>query len=138
MLLCFRLSLISPALYCLGIHATEKLHAIFRMEINASFGRRGNDRGVLFMFFHFQPVSFSLEALPCRSPCPFATDVLSERKTGVVLWISFQECCIFFSPPSFVHTDFFFFFYLELGCQEKEKKRSEISTQRLNQIQSCL
>lgn len=86
------------------------------------------------MFFHFQPVSFSLEASPCRSPRPLATDVLSEKKSGVVLWISFLQCRIFFvSPPSFFHADFFFFFffyYLELGCQEKEKKGSGKNQQR--------
>lgn len=75
------------------------------------------------MFFHFQPVSFSLEASPCRSPRPLATDVLSEKKSGVVLWISFLQCrIVFFSPLFLQRRFFFFFFYLELGCQEKEKK----------------
>ena len=88
------------------------------------------------MSFHFQPVSFSLEASPCRSPCPLATDVLSEKEEwscfvdqlSVVQYLFFPS----FFPPAFF---FFFFFYLELGCQEKEKKRSEKSTERLNQIQ---
>lgn len=74
------------------------------------------------MFFHFQPVSFSLEALPCRSPCPFATDVLSERKTGVVLWISFQECCILFFPLPLSFTLIFFSFTLNWAAKKKRKK----------------
>lgn len=40
------------------------------MEINACFWKKEP--------FHFQPVSFSFELSPCRSPCPLATDVLSE------------------------------------------------------------
>lgn len=95
------------------------------MEINASFGKRGSERGVLLMSFHFQPVSFSLEASPCRSPCPLATDVLSEKKSGVVLWIAFCSVASFssfFLPPSLFHAAFFFF-YLEPSCQEKEKNQ---------------
>lgn len=88
------------------------------------------------MSFHFPPVSFSLEALPCRSPCPLATDVLSWKKSGVVLWIAFSVVPY---PPIPLHshshprrTPFFFsfcidfflnIFFLELGCQEKEGKK---------------
>lgn len=70
------------------------------------------------MSFHFQPVSFSLEASPCRSPCPLATDVLSEKKSGVVLWISFLQCSIFFSPLFLLRS----FFTLNWAAKKKRKK----------------
>lgn len=91
------------------------------------------------MSFHFPPVSFSLEVLPCRSPCPLATDVLSKKKSescfgdrlSVVLYPAPHR-----TPSVFLSCWFkkIYIFYLELGCQEKGMKNQ----QRLNQIQSCL
>lgn len=76
------------------------------------------------MSFHFQPVSFSLEASPCRSPCPLATDVLSKKEEWSCFVDSFLQCAIFFSSPPFsLHSFLFFLFYLEPGCQERQKKK---------------
>lgn len=122
-------SLIPPpsSLYCLGIAAMEKLRAIFLMEINAPFRREGNDRGVLLMFFHFQPVSFPLEAPPCRSPCPLATDVVSrwvEKKGKAELFCGSAFCS---APPlPHFHVDFSLFFSIfALNPAAKKKRRKK-------------
>lgn len=81
------------------------------------------------MSFHFQPVSFSLEASPCRSPCPLATDVLSEEWSCFVDQLSVVQ---YLFSPLFLSRSFF---TLNRAAKKRRKKRSEKSTERLNQIQ---
>lgn len=101
------------------------------------------------MFFHFQPVSFSLEAPPCRSPCPLATDVLSgggEKGRKVELFCGSAFCSALPRHPSLTFTQIFPLFFSifalnraakkkrrKKGVKEGEKKKK--STERLNQIQ---
>ena len=86
------------------------------------------------MSFHFQPVSFSLEASPCRSPCPLATDVLSEKEE----WSCFVDQLsvvqyLFF--PSFFHAAFFFFFFT-LNWAAKKKRKKGVKNQQRGSIRS--
>lgn len=104
------------------------------------------------MFFHFQPVSFSLEAPPCRSPCPLATDVLSgggEKGRKVELFCGSAFCSALPRRPSLTFTQifplFFFIFALNRAAKKKRRKKGvneggakKKSTERLNQIQYCL
>lgn len=96
------------------------------MEING----KQQQRGVLLMSFHFQPVSFSLEASPCRSPCPLATDVCQKR--GVELFCGSAFCSAVSFSSFFLSQFFFFFFYLELGCQEGWKKKKKKKKWKIN------
>lgn len=133
----FRLSLISFALYCLGILATEKLHAIFLMEIGASFGEWRRSTSHILSFFTsvllFRGVAMQI-SLPFGYQC----------FVGKVKWSCFADRLSVVpytphthnSPPrplfSFVLIFFFFvnIFYLELGCQEKEGKKEWKNQQR--------
>lgn len=82
------------------------------------------------MFFHFQPVSFSLEAPPCRSPCPLATDVLSgggEKGRKVELFCGSAFCSALPRRPSLTFTQIFplFFFIFALNRAAKKKRRKK-------------
>lgn len=125
MLLGFRLSLISPALYCLGILATEKLHATFLMEINASFGRRGMTERSTSHVLSFSTSVLLFRGFAMQISLPFGYwCFVKKKKSGVVLWIAFCSVLSFFLPLLFLYTAFFFFlFYLEPGCQERQKKK---------------
>lgn len=127
-----------PALYCLGILATEKTACYLSYGNQCFFWKEvGWQRGVLLMSFHFQPVSFSLEALPCRSPCPLATDVWQEKRSGVVLWI--VVCHLFLLSLCFFYAFFFlflfflfFFFTLNQAAKKargRKKWHKEINTE---------
>lgn len=89
------------------------------------------------MSFHFQPVSFSLEASPCRSPCPLATDVLSEKEEWSCFVDSFLQCAIFFSSPPFsLHSFLFFLFFTLNWAAKKDRKKGVKKNQQRGSIRS--
>lgn len=126
----FRLSLISLALYCLGILTTEKLHGIFLMEMGASFGEwRRSTSHVL--SFSTSVLLFRGVAMQISLPFGYRCFVRKEK------WSCFGDRLSVVPPPtphppshplvlSFLLIFFFFLiFYLELGCQEKGMKNQQ-------------
>ena len=129
MLLGFRLSLISPALYCLGILATEKLHAIFLMEINASFGRRGVTQRSTSHVLSFSTSVLLFRGFAMQISLPFGYWCFVRKEEwscfvdqlSVVRYLFF----FFFFFPSFFRTAFFSLFLFTLNWAAKKKREKK-------------
>lgn len=130
----FRLSLISLALYCLGILTTEKMHAIFLMEMGASLGEwRRSTSHVL--SFSTSVLLFRGVAMQISLPFGYRCFVRKEKwscfgdRLSVVPYPHHHRLPFLPSHPLVLSFLLFFFFlnifYLELGCQEKGMKNQQ-------------